>query len=99
MRHSSTRGRYLLSIFFLIILFCGTFYFSTKTILPGKDAESASYYIHRIKKKVKSEIGSEEDPGARARYEFERLKNPFTGKIPENIRAKELSFTANLPRK
>ncbi|QMU27035.1 WD40/YVTN/BNR-like repeat-containing protein [Adhaeribacter radiodurans] len=67
-------------------------------MLRGKDAQSASYYIHRIKKKVKSEIGSEEDPGARARYEFDRLKNPFTGDIPENIRAKELSFAAKLPR-
>lgn len=67
-------------------------------MLPEKDAATASYYIHQIKKKVKSAIGSEEDPHARARYEFERLRNPYTGKIPENIRVKELSFSAKLPR-
>lgn len=31
-------------------------------------------------------------------WEFERLKDPLTGKIPENIRREELAFSTNLPR-
>ncbi|TDI92930.1 MAG: T9SS type A sorting domain-containing protein [Caldithrix sp.] len=45
----------------------------------------------------KSSIGSKEDPEARARFEFRRLRNPQTGKIPRNIRTKELEFAKSLP--
>jgi len=48
---------------------------------------------------AKSSIGSEEDPAARARYEWMRLRNPGTGQIPRNIRVKELRFAATLPTK
>ncbi|RDC66346.1 FlgD immunoglobulin-like domain containing protein [Adhaeribacter pallidiroseus] len=98
MMHPTSRNSFFLPFLSLLILFCGVFLFAKNTLLPSKDAKLASYYIHRIKKKVKSAIGSEEDPDARARYEFERLRNPFTNQIPENIRAKELSFSAKLPR-
>ena len=44
-------------------------------------------------------IGSEENPQARAMYEWMRLRSPVSGKIPESIRAKELAFAATLPTK
>ncbi len=34
----------------------------------------------------------------RASYELERLQDPATGKIPENIRLKELAFASTLPK-
>ena len=34
----------------------------------------------------------------RAEYEFERLKDPATGKIPDYIRFRELQLSANLPK-
>ncbi len=36
--------------------------------------------------------GAEENPAARLEYEFNMLKNPVTGKIPQGIRHKELMF-------
>lgn len=41
--------------------------------------------------------GTKEDPFARDRYEFEKLKDPKTGEIPYRIRAKELAFASTLP--
>lgn len=39
-----------------------------------------------------------DDPWARIEYENRRLRNPATGKIPENIRQEELKFASALPR-
>jgi hypothetical protein len=41
--------------------------------------------------------GSDGDLDARARYEFEKLKDPRTGEIPANIRERELAFARTLP--
>lgn len=41
--------------------------------------------------------GTEHDPFARTRYEFERLKDPATGTIPDNIRARELAHARTMP--
>ena len=49
--------------------------------------------------KIKAAIGSKEDPEARAEYEWMRLRDPATGKIPKNIRKKELMYAASLPTK
>ena len=49
--------------------------------------------------KIKAAIGSKEDPEARAEYEWMRLRDPATGKIPKNIRKKELMYAASLPQK
>ncbi len=38
-----------------------------------------------------------DNPGDRARYEQERLKDPATGTIPANISLREHAFSANLP--
>lgn len=40
-----------------------------------------------------------DDPINRAVYETERLVNPLTGEIPENIRVRELEFARRLPSK
>ncbi|MCS7155158.1 MAG: T9SS type A sorting domain-containing protein [Bacteroidota bacterium] len=39
-----------------------------------------------------------EDPEARVRWEWMRLRNPRTGRIPDDIRARELAFAEQLPR-
>ncbi len=46
---------------------------------------------------AKAEMFLEDDPFARIEYERKMLADPVTGKIPDNIRAKELIFTSNLP--
>lgn len=40
-----------------------------------------------------------DDPIGRAIYEYEILKNPVTGKIPDNVRQKELGFAKTLKSK
>ena len=44
-------------------------------------------------------IGTKADPIARIRYETMRLVDPATGKVPANIRSKELEFAKSLPKK
>ncbi|OJJ23946.1 hypothetical protein BKI52_06235 [marine bacterium AO1-C] len=39
----------------------------------------------------------EGNPKDKSTYEFNRLKNPYTGKIPENIREKELTYVLTNP--
>lgn len=46
---------------------------------------------------ARTEFGTKDDPFARIEYERKMLADPLTGKIPDNIRAKELSFAKNLP--
>lgn len=41
---------------------------------------------------------SEGNPNARLDFEIMRLKDPTTGKLPENIRAKEIAFAQTLPK-
>ena len=56
---------------------------------------------HAKKAPVKKETtgdGMEDDAEARYQYELMMLRDPATGKIPNNIRAKELAFAKTLPR-
>ncbi len=46
-----------------------------------------------------SSEGTNEDPQARAKYEFMRLHDPVTGLVPHGIRSKELAFASKLPKK
>ena len=39
-----------------------------------------------------------ENPQKRLQYEFDMLKDPTTGKIPDNIRSKEVSFSKTIKR-
>lgn len=43
--------------------------------------------------------GHVNNPLSRKAYELERLKDPATGEIPKNIRARELAFASRLPKK
>ena len=49
------------------------------------------------KKKTETGIGEEDDADARYQYELMMLRDPATGKIPANIREKELAFAKTLP--
>lgn len=44
-------------------------------------------------------IGTEEDPYARRRYRWMRLRNPQSDRIPPNIRAREAAFAKQLPKR
>ena len=41
---------------------------------------------------AKSEVGTKDDPFARIEYERRMLADPVTGKIPDDIRRKELLY-------
>jgi len=45
---------------------------------------------------TESGIGTDEDPFARLRYRWMRLRNPETNRIPRDIRSKELAFANGL---
>ena len=40
-----------------------------------------------------------DDPAKRVEFEIRKLRNPLTGRIPENIRTKELAFASEQPSK
>ncbi len=46
---------------------------------------------------LKNETGSEDNPYDRFEFDVLRFRDPATGRIPENIREKELAFAENLP--
>ena len=46
----------------------------------------------------KSALGNADDPLARIAYEQRMLRDPATGKIPQDIRRKELEFAKTLPK-
>ncbi len=45
----------------------------------------------------RSEFGTKENPQARAEFEFQMVRNPKTGKVPNEIRPKEIEFVKTLP--
>ena len=45
---------------------------------------------------AKAAIGDDDDINARLNYEILRLRNPVTGKIPKNIRERELKFARQI---
>lgn len=47
---------------------------------------------------AKATIGIADDPAGRIEWERKLLADPANGKIPENIRAKELQYAKNLPK-
>jgi len=46
---------------------------------------------------IPTSIGTEDNPYARIEFDLIRFRDPATGKIPENIREKEIAFARNLP--
>ena len=64
-------------------------------ICNNKDFSKKSSQI--LLSALKFKCGSSENPQKRIEWEFNRLKDPATGRIPENIRRKELEFAKTLP--
>jgi hypothetical protein len=44
-------------------------------------------------------IGDDDDPHARLTWEFKKLRDPVTNRIPDNMRQKELLFASGLPKR
>ncbi len=53
----------------------------------------------RDRRAIMAARGLPEDPDARLKWEMRRLVDPATGKLPDNIRSKELDFAKTLPTK
>jgi len=62
--------------------------------ISGLEAQSTAPW--RQFDETESGIGTDEDPFARLRYRWMRLRDPETGRIPDGIRAKELAFAKGL---
>ncbi len=59
---------------------------------------SAQYISKKgLKEKEARHEGMEDDANERMNYELRRYADPATGKIPDNVRQKELAFAATLP--
>ena len=65
--------------------------------LGTESASTASKPWQKFQSETAS-IGTKEDPFARRRYDWMRLRDPETGQIPPNIREKELAFAKRLPK-
>lgn len=76
-------------LFFLSFVFLNLFLFLSqdKTEKSGKNFFKAF------------SIGDKDNPQARLDWEFKKLRDPVTNKIPDNIRQKELQFAAGLPKR
>ncbi len=75
----------LISSFFL-----GALVFFLPQVLQKTDLSKTKIYNE-------ASLGVKDDPNARIEYERKMLADPKTGKIPEKIREKELSFAKFLP--
>ena len=82
--------RYILLVTIIIVIVIGYLITSQTDLFRNRDNIT-------LKGVVKATIGTQEDPNARFRYEYMRLRDPKTKKIPEKIRQKELAFASTLP--
>lgn len=76
----------LISILFLFLFSCSQ---------PGKVVPDS---VKPEKQDVGYSSDEEGDLDSRIMYEYMRLRNPYTGKIPGNMREKELAFAQTLPK-
>ncbi|MFC1493471.1 T9SS type A sorting domain-containing protein [candidate division KSB1 bacterium] len=65
-----------------------------RQVLPDK-----SRFLEDSVKPVaeRSGIGGKDDPNGRAEYEFKRVRDPETNRIPNGIRKKEVAFSKTVP--
>ncbi len=92
----STRIRFVLASLLIAILGVGAWFFwgasgsstssSTEALLP-----------EAVRDSHKAARGTPEDPDARRAYELRRLRDPETGRLPDDVRKKELAFAEQLP--
>ncbi len=66
-------------------------------IHPNKKEQILS--DNELKLDFRSAVGSRENPIARYEYEISKLADPRTGKIPPNIRKRELAFQKTIPER
>jgi hypothetical protein len=78
-----------LSIFFLLGSIVSLFFLLKPEVESDLDE----------KKEIEYSEGAEDSPNARLEWEFKKLRDPVTNKIPENIRQKELEFASTLPKR
>jgi len=64
----------------------------TATLLNISDISSYKEFPYQI-----LTLGTKDNPQARADYEFQMVRNPKTGKVPNEIRRKEVEFVKTLP--
>jgi len=86
---------------FLLIISLLTFYLFTEKNQHLNEEKASISAIEDIQKpKFRSSFSAKnnEDANARGEYEFSKLKNPRTNRIPTNIRTKELKFASKLPK-
>lgn len=53
--------------------------------------------MYKAQREARASIGSEDDPEARALWEWMRLHDPATGEIPSTIYQQEIAFAQGLP--
>lgn len=86
-----------LSIFFMFILGSAIWLGQVDREPSLADKLKAKSEKSKIKKAVKAEIRSKDNPNGRAEWERKRLIDPATGELPAGIQKKELEFAKSLP--
>lgn len=84
--------KFLAILFFLSFICVGVFLFLNRN--ESKDSKE-----NEERKDKSYSIGDEDNPQERLEWEFKKLRDPVTNKIPDNIRQKELQFAAGLPKR
>ena len=74
--------------FILLLLLCGSFSFSQNIFERNNNTKLSFYY---------NSYTTKEDLSSRRNWEFMRLRDPYTDKIPANISVLERSFAKTLP--
>lgn len=79
----------------LVIIFSITYFLGVVIIIHDyiHRHETAQVYCHT---RFASADGTKEDPLARARFHWQRIRNPMSNDIPENIGTKEMAFVNRL---
>ncbi len=80
-------------------LFFTLFFAGFSLFIVAKNGKTKKTSISSQPQKAKQTAGNDgqSDSKKRVVWEFNRLKDPLTGKIPDNIREKELAYAATLP--
>ncbi len=83
----------------LVVAVSGFFYFSSLNKGPAGEHSENLQSVQEKLKRVRSSFSPKNPDDAVSRVEFEinRLKDPQTGKVPDNIRQKELAFASKIP--
>lgn len=76
---------------YLLVILAGAILFSTASLFLKSNLNEEKEGLYSI--------GDEDNPSARADWEYNRRKDPQTGEIPYQIRQKEAAFSATLPTK